>query len=1100
MVSSRAALIALGFVVALLGAPRIVRADGSPGERAMAAPEEPSIGGAVPELTEPPPPVLLGKPIRRIDVVVAGDRWTTPPTITSIRLGEPLSAETARRAMREVLAGGRVARANVETFAEGDGAVLRVHVLPRRLVVRIQLIGGVLDATGTLEAAEIGSGTELTPPFLTVIRRRIQRHYAQHGFPSAAIVVDTTDTDDPGRVLLSIRITPGPPQLLSQRVFVIDPRADREVGGLKAKYRVTPGARLDEPVLADADRELAELLRQRGFLRAEVHHNVVHAGAASTLEIHVDAGPRLVPSFDGNRAFDSDQLTEALNLEKAPDGRLAELRDRLLAFYVARGFHDAEVTGVERGGADDPVHYLAFTVRENPQVRVTNRVFPCLDKEVTPDEVGGEIDSFLGEELPGSETFSPGDPRAILGLFGPTMSAGGRGLPADLNPLVTYAPETYERALKHLRDLYHSKGYLNAVIGPISVLRSACKRGSPAGVCLPEPPPTALRARCLKDSLGLPLPEPTVPETFTCRPDPGHNVVCSPQITLRIPIALGPQMTLYDLAFEGNHKLTEHDLGGIAALSLGDPLSNVDAEAARIRVLDAYRLRGFAYADVRVALEPSPDRTRARVRFTITERDPVYVEDFVIKGNKHTETSVILRRLQLRRGGTYNQNLVRQSEERLATLGVFSSVSVALEDPEVPQRIKRVIITVVESDTFSIGAHLGFSTGEGVRFGADFEGRNLGGLAITFALHLQLGYLPDFLILDDGVRQNFGLTPLADGFTYRDRLAIVDRLERRNTITLTFPEIGLSPAFSLALEGIDVRHNQRDFGLSKDAVVPSLSYRPIRGLAAQLSVSAERNDVQIFNRDAQHGTFSIIRAPEGLTLALAQRINFTWDLRDNPFNASRGALFSTSLEHVNSFPLSSENDDGSSTETSHFLRFTGRVSAYVSLPRKLVLAMSVAAGYNLQLFNKSSTYPDRLFFLGGVDSLRSFLADSVVPQDVASRIVDGDLTHCGAGGSSTATSALSICNVGIRGGDIVLNPRAELRVPLTDTFQAGLFLDAGNVWTGDASVDLSVLRYALGAGLRIGTPIGPIAFDYGVNMNRRLWEDFGAFHFSIGLF
>ncbi len=84
--------------------------------------------------------------------------------------------------------------------------------------------------------------------------------------------------------------------------------------------------------------------------------------------------------------------------------------------------------------------------------------------------------------------------------------------------------------------------------------------------------------------------------------------------------------------------------------------------------------------------------------------------------------------------------------------------------------------------------------------------------------------------------------------------------------------------------------------------------------------------------------------------------------------------------------------------------------------------MSVAAGYNLQLFNKSSTYPDRLFFLGGVDSLRSFLADSVVPQDVASRIVDGDLTHCGAGGSSTVTSALSICNVGIRGGDIVLNP------------------------------------------------------------------------------
>jgi len=124
----------------------------------------------------------------------------------------------------------------------------------------------------------------------------------------------------------------------------------------------------------------------------------------------------------------------------------------------------------------------------------------------------------------------------------------------------------------------------------------------------------------------------------------------------------------------------------------------------------------------------SRERTRARVRLTITERDRVFVEDFVVKGNRRTEKSVILRRLQLRRGGIYSQDLVRQSEERLATLGVFSSVSVALEDAEVPQRRKRVIINVVESDTFSLGAHLGFSTGEGVRFGADFEGRNIGGL------------------------------------------------------------------------------------------------------------------------------------------------------------------------------------------------------------------------------------------------------------------------------------------------------------------------------------------------------------------------------------
>jgi outer membrane protein assembly factor BamA len=1094
----RAALTALGLVAALLGAPRRAHADGSPGERAIAAPEEPSLGGAVPELTAPPDGALLGKPIHRVEIVVAGARWTTPPTIKAVRVGEPLSLDAARRAMREVLSGGRFARANAEAVADGDGAVLRLHVLPRRLIARIQLGGGALDSAGTLDAAEVSAGGEITAPLLAQLGPRIQRYYAQHGFPAAAVVVDTTDTDDPGSVVLSLQITPGAPQTLSQRVFVLDGRMDREVGDLRSRYRVAPGARLDEPTLADADRELAELLRQKGFLRAEVHHSVARAGATSTLTITIDAGPRLVPAFDGNRAFDGDQLTEALDLEKTPDGRLTELIERLHAFYVARGFHDAEITAVERGALADPVHYLVFTVREHPQVRVIKRVYPCLASEVVPDDVGSEIDSFLTEDLPGAEAFTAGDPRMIAKLFGPTEGTGGRGLPPDLNPLTTYAPETYERALKHLRDLYHSKGYLNAVIGPISTLRAVCKRSSPAGVCLPEVPRSPLRARCLKDSLGLPLPEPAVPDSFLCRPDPAHNLACSPEITLRIPIALGPQMTLYDLAFEGNRSLSERDLGAIVELPLGDPLSNVDIEAARIRVLDAYRLRGYAYADVRVALEPSPDRTRARVRFTVTERERVFVEGFVIKGNKRTETSVILRRLLLRRGGPYQQDLVRQSEERLATLGVFSSVSVALEDPDVPQRRKRVVITVVESGSFSFGTHLGFSTGEGVRFGADFEGRNIGGLAIAFALHLQLGYLPDFLILDEGVRQNFGLDVLADG-TRRDPLPILNRLERRNTISLTFPEIGLSPAFSLALEGIDVRHNQRDFGLTKDAVVPTLSYRPRRGMAAQLSVSAERNDVQIFNQDAQHGTLSILRAPEGLTLALSQRVNFTWDVRDNPFNATRGALFSTSLEHVNAFPL--VTDDNKATDLSHFLRFTGRVAAYLSLPRKLVLAMSLSAGYNLQLFTGSKTYPDRFFFLGGVDSLRSFLADSVVPQDVAEKIIDGDATKCVSTGSvAAAPHPLSICDIGIRGGDLMVNPRAELRVPLTDTFQAGLFLDTGNVWTGSGTVDILALRYALGAGLRIATPIGPIAFDYGVNMNRRLWEDFGAFHFSIGLF
>jgi outer membrane translocation and assembly module TamA len=53
------------------------------------------------------------------------------------------------------------------------------------------------------------------------------------------------------------------------------------------------------------------------------------------------------------------------------------------------------------------------------------------------------------------------------------------------------------------------------------------------------------------------------------------------------------------------------------------------------------------------------------------------------------------------------------------------------------------------------------------------------------------------------------------------------------------------------------------------------------------------------------------------------------------------------------------------------------------------------------------------------------------------------------------------------------------------------------------------LRTAVGTGLRLQTPIGPIVLDYGINLSRLIdgpndprytYEDFGAFNFAIGLF
>ena len=1024
-----------------------------------------------------------------------GDRWTTAPTLSRVTIGDPLTPELARSVAREVTEHGGFADVTIEAEPLEDGARLRVLVLPSRRVVSIRTFGTALDLEATLEAARIREGAEITARDLATFAGKITRFYAEHGYTAAEVRVDASDTDKPTDVVLSIVVRPGTPRTITERRFDMVPAAAREVGALTDMYRVDTGARVDEQVLGQADREFTEALRTRGFYRAAVTHSLEYEGARTTLTIAVDAGRRTVTWFEGNRSFDTDKLTEALELGKPTSGAPEELVGRLQNFYVQRGFLDVEITTTETPRKDQAVSDLSFHVRENSRVSVARRVFPCLPQvwpagatTFTPDKLGDEITSFLEEELPGGAPPSPVAPSEVDAIFGPTEGSGGRATPLVMDPSTTYAPETYERAVKHLRDLFRSDGYLHALVGPVSVVRSTCRRRSPAGSCMVAPAPVGPLTRCATDRQGLPIAEPSLPETLTCVPDPKRGIACSPEVTLRIPVQLGPRTLLYDMAFEGNVSLPEQRLAEITALDLGGPLSNAGLEAARLRIIDAYQDVGFAYVDVRVVVEPSPDRSRARARFVVIERDPVKVGRIVLKGATRTDPEVVLGRIALHAGDLYTRTLVRQSEERLATLGVFSSVSLGLENPDLPEPVKNVVVTVAEQLPQYLDPRIGFSTGDGLRFAFEYGNRNIAGRAVSLTLRVQLSYLFDAMILDPAVRQNLGPLPVSQ------------RLERRNTITVNLPEIGLGPTASLSFAGIDVRDNQRDFGLTRQALLPTLQLRPRRGLRADLGGSVELNDVAVFNEPTVEAAIKanpaltrLLRVPDGRTLAVSQRIGVTLDNRDNAFAATRGNLIAGVIEHVDALPASS----GSTPSiTSHFLRMTARAAGYVRLsPRGTSLALSLAGGYNLQLDAQSKTYPDRLFFLGGVDSIRGFLIDSVVPEDIAQRILH----------PQSGQTRLSIGDVGIRGGDVYLNPRLELRLPLNDAFALGVFVDSGNLWVDPKAIDLTALHYATGAGLRVVTPVGPLALDYGINLDSgarkaALNEDMGAFHFSIGLF
>ncbi len=64
-------------------------------------------------------------------------------------------------------------------------------------------------------------------------------------------------------------------------------------------------------------------------------------------------------------------------------------------------------------------------------------------------------------------------------------------------------------------------------------------------------------------------------------------------------------------------------------------------------------------------------------------------------------------------------------------------------------------------------------------------------------------------------------------------------------------------------------------------------------------------------------------------------------------------------------------------------------------------------------------------------------------------------------------------------GDVLFIYNVELRFPLYKLLGGALFFDTGNVWDNLAAINTDPLHSAVGVGVRVDTPLGPLRFDYG---------------------
>lgn len=187
-----------------------------------------------------------------------------------------------------------------------------------------------------------------------------------------------------------------------------------------------------------------------------------------------------------------------------------------------------------------------------------------------------------------------------------------------------------------------------------------------------------------------------------------------------------------------------------------------------------------------------------------------------------------------------------------------------------------------------------------------------------------------------------------------------------------------------------------------------------------------------------------------------------WERRDNPLSP-RDGFFAE---------ISGEIGAAVGTETTGYFKTEGRASYYIPMGQDDHVALSLRNGIILPSASGNGLPIDLRFFQGGPDSVRSFPLRQM-------------------GTLSASRDPL--------GGEAYWTANAEYVRKLIGPLKATVFTDVGTLSRTFDGYGLDNVEVALGAGLRLDLPIGPIRLEYGRNMTRDPAEPAGAFHFVIGV-
>jgi outer membrane protein insertion porin family len=532
-----------------------------------------------------------------------------------------------------------------------------------------------------------------------------------------------------------------------------------------------------------------------------------------------------------------------------------------------------------------------------------------------------------------------------------------------------------------------------------------------------------------------------------------HNVTYDTDresVWIEIAIDEGAQTRIGAVVFDGNMQVSGKTLRGVVKTKAGAPLDERKVGEDKYRIYAAYADKGFVFANIDHRIKD--ENGEATVRYIIGEGEPTEIGRIDVRDNNWVNERIIRRELTLKPGDIFSRKRLLESQQHLYDTGFFKDVEIEPSARDAAPGSVDLLVKVKERKMHEVSLAVGYGTREETRLTVGWLLRNLWDSGRQLELR-------SILASED---YDKGLTRLRGDIAFTDRWLLGRRL------------VGGAAVF-----GQETLEDYKE--------IEGGEYTLVR-LGADLSVKKQLSRWTNLTLAYTH-EFVDVREPNwevedtvDLRLTLGQEVNRSATMlveRDTrlPFFDPHGGSLTRLVARTSGGVFGGDNS---------YSKVTWSWARYYQFHGRSVIAVSTRVGW-AEAFGISGAkgVPEyERFYAGGSSTIRGYNEQEFGP------------------------------------GDFLVLANIEIRYPLVWKFVGVTFLDMGNAWGAirdltKSDFDLSVsaeefagrrdsdVKYTVGIGLGIQTPVGPARVDYGVRLKRAFLESGrkespGMVHITVG--